>query len=97
MSAYPACKCELCQVGIKSIKEQYAYHYAKYHSAKFVIEQLYKAGIQWHLSGDEESVNEPINWLGCYMDDQLASGLFLQELEEKNPELKNWIIKDKKD
>ena len=94
MSAYPACKCELCQVGIKSIAEQYAYHYACYHTAKTVLNYLEQAGIKFSYSAMTDETNPPLNELGCVMDDMCASGMYLQEIEDKHPEFRNWIEKE---
>ena len=84
------CDCELCQVGRKSLLENYAYHYAKYHDAKDVLNSLEKMGVK--PSFTKLDTNDPLNELACVMSDQaLGSGTYLAEMEEKHPELKDWI------
>lgn len=84
------CNCELCQVGKKTLLEKYAYHYAKYKDAKYVLESLRKVGIKPNFT--ELDKNDPLNVLACVMSDQeTGSSTFLSEMEEKHPELKEWI------
>jgi hypothetical protein len=87
------CNCELCQVGKKSILEQYAYHYALYRSAKYVLDMLELAGVNIRFSELQNKENY-LNTLGCVMEDQKNSGAYLDEIEKKHPYLKNWIVKE---
>lgn len=91
------CNCELCQVGRKSIPEQFAYHYACYKIAKSVLKYLEKANIKWSYSKMTEEPEDYLNTLACVMDDACASGIYLDEIIEKHPEYKNWIKDNNKE
>lgn len=92
---YSNCKCEICQIGRKLPEVQYAYYYAKYYFAKYVLDILKKQKIKFSFEKLADKTGDYFNELGCVCQDTLACGEYMEEMERNYPKLRNFIKKEK--
>ena len=90
---YSACNCEICQIGRKFPEVQYAYYYAKYYFAKYVLDVLKKQKVKFSFEKLADKTGDYLNELGCVCQDTLACGEYMEEMERDYPKLKNFIKK----
>lgn len=90
---YSTCNCEICQVGRKYPEVQYAYYYAEYYFAKYVLDILKKQKVKFSFEKLADKTGDYLNELGCVCQDTLACGEYMEEMERDYPKLKNFIKK----
>ena len=90
---YSICNCEICQVGRKFPEVQYAYYYAKYYFAKYVLDILKKQKVKYSFVKLADKTGDYLNELGCVCQDTLACGEYMEEMERDYPKLKKFIKK----
>lgn len=90
---YSTCNCEVCQIGRKFPEVQYAYYYANYKFARYVLDILKKQKVKFSFEELADGTGDYLNELGCVCIDTLTCGEFMEEMKVDYPELRNFIKK----